>query len=119
MHMYTRTPMSTCGCQLWGEQHTSCSVTQNTDIPSVRLFASSLCHCTFVSAKFSPTCALLVPAYLCMRMNENGRIDYVREREGEREKKKIGYQWKTREDNPISVPASPNPEAYECQSNEC
>lgn len=42
---------------------------------------------TFVSAKFSPTCALLVPAYLCMRINENGRIDYVeREREWERKK---------------------------------
>lgn len=41
MHVYT--PMSTCGCQLLGEQRTSCSATQNTDIPSVRLSVPSLC----------------------------------------------------------------------------
>lgn len=41
VHVYTT--MSTCGCQPLGEQRTSCSATQNTDIPSVRLSVPSLC----------------------------------------------------------------------------
>lgn len=78
----TCTAMSTCGCQPLREQRTSCSATQNTDIPSVRL--SVPLFRTFV-AKFCSTCVLLVCTYLFVRMNGNERIDRARARDGGKE----------------------------------
>lgn len=112
--MRVHRPMSTCGCQPLGRTTRVLFSYSEYRYPvrsSVRSFSLSR---TFVRTKFSPTCVLLVGTYLYVRMNESGRIDSAKERVRKRGRDggKIGQRRATRGDNPISVPASLNPDKF-------